>query len=84
MREDVFAVLALVYDSVCEEHYLANIKKFVAYTKLIAPQVHEIYEVKNHIETMRGLFGSEYYLHFSLRELQDRKYALENECDEYA
>lgn len=84
MRDDVFAVLALVYDSVCEEHYLANIKKFVAYAKLVAPQVLEIYHIQNYIETMRGLYGSEYYLHFSLRDLQNRKFALENECDEYA
>lgn len=83
MRDDVFAVLALIYDSVCEEHYLANIKKFVAFTKLIAPQVMEIYEIKNRIDTVRGLLGSEYYLAINLADLRDRKYALEVECEEF-
>lgn len=83
MRDDVFAVLALIYDAESEEQYLDKIKRFIAYVKLVAPEIMEIYEIHNRIEVARRIIGSSYYLDIPLRDLADRKFQLEKDCDEY-
>lgn len=82
-RDDVFAVLVLVYEADTEEQYLEKIKRFIAYVKLVAPEVLELYEIDNWIEAARGIAGSQYYLAIPLADFSSRGRKLREECEEY-
>jgi len=83
MRDDVFAVLSLIYDAQSEEEYLEKVKRFIAYVKLVAPEIINLYEIENRITSARGLFRSEYYLHVPLRDLVGKKDELVRAVAEY-
>lgn len=82
-REDVFALIEDIYESLSEEEYFVRVKRFITFVKLIAPQVLELYEIENRIITAKGLFGAAYYLHIPLADLVDRQYKVRDECDEF-
>ena len=82
-REDIFELLAQIYDARTEENYFAACKRFLLMVKLIAPQVLESYTLSNKIETARKLFGADYYLAIPLREINERLHKVEGECDEF-
>jgi hypothetical protein len=65
-REDVFQVLMMIYTAETEEDYLNHLKRFVSFTKLIAPEIIELYELSEKMDIFTHLCKYIYMIQSSI------------------
>ena len=82
-REDVFQVLMMIYTAETEEEYLERLKRFISFAKLVAPEILELYEVSEKMETYIRLCGYSYDPEFSIYDLRSKRKELTEACEEH-
>ncbi len=81
LREDMFHILTSINNAKSEEEYLEYIKKFITYTKLLAPEVIELYDITQKYVAYRKLLG--YDREFNSYTLIEKKRELEEYCEQF-
>jgi hypothetical protein len=83
MRDDVFALVVMIHDAETEEQYLDKIKRLIAYVKLIAPEILELYELNNLLAVKRSMLNEYYYLEPARENIYKTRESLIKAVEDY-
>lgn len=83
LRDDVFALIVMIHDAETEEQYLEKIKRLVAYVKLIAPEILELYEFNNMLSIERHVLNEYYFLDSSRSYVYKKREELINAVQDF-
>lgn len=82
LREDAIELLMRVTQCETQLDYIGTAKRFVMFTRLVAPEIIELYELTNIISMMRGM-TSDYYLILDINTMHNRIDNLREECRQH-